>query len=82
MFLKKIKNYRYYIAVGQFSFIFAIFFSNVIGGGHIYRLLTHSELPEIWVYLCNGVAGLLLGISIVFNIRGLLLYRQTKQYNP
>ena len=78
MFLKN-KDYRFYIGIGQVCLVFGIFFSRVLGSGRIFKLIILSELPQIWVYLFNGAAGMLLGLSIVFHIKGLILYRKARE---
>jgi len=82
MYRFKNKDYRFFIGIGQFSLVLGIFFSRVLGSGRIFSLVTLSELPEIWVYIFNTAAGLFLGLSLVFNFRGLMLYRRTKHANP
>jgi len=69
---KDANDYRSMIAIGQFSLIFGIF------GTRIFKLLISSQASNSAFFMgfIDSISVVLLAVSIIFHIRGALLYRK------
>jgi hypothetical protein len=80
MLLRRIKDYRMRLALGQlFSIcgIIGLIAAGVFGGNGFFGLfLDESRLLDFLRGFLAGVSGVLLGLSVVFNIAALLTIRK------
>jgi predicted benzoate:H+ symporter BenE len=74
MLCDKIKNYRNLIAIGQFTLLLGLF-----GSTASIQLGNFGMIPDLWQGVLAGLASFLVGISIVFNVKGLMQYRLSRQ---
>ena len=74
MFCSKIKNYRNLLTIGWISLL-----AGIIGSYASIHLGGLGIISPFWQGLITGLACFLLGVSIVFNIKGLRQYRIAKQ---
>ncbi len=72
LLLSKIKNYKHMIAIGQILMVVSILFSTI-------SFLRIIDIRDFWLGLLEGMGMTLIVISVILNVRGILMYRKEKQ---
>ena len=79
MFLKNSnKDYRFYIGIGSLCLSTGIVLTRVLKIEWIENVLIKASAFNILWMTFSFISGVLLGVSIVFNIKGIFLYRNHK----
>lgn len=81
MWLKqKQQNYRDLIRLGWLCLLFGLFASVLTQerflAGALHSLIADERLLDTLHGITDGLSGVALGMSVVLNVRGLMLYRQ------
>ena len=74
MLCDKIKNYRNLIVIGQVTLLLGL-----LGSTASIHLSNLGLISGFWQGALAGFASFLVGISIVFNVKGLMQYRLARQ---
>jgi hypothetical protein len=78
-FGKIINNQRIMLIVGQFSLVFGILLSRIIGGSWLEHLLAAGSSLDFLRGFLDGISFVLIVVSLVCNLRYLVLYRASKE---
>lgn len=76
MLLKRIEkqSYRMYIVIGQLSLVFGILLTRLSQAAYFQEVT-----PSFYQGLIVGISGVMIGVSIVFNVQSLRYYRESKK---
>jgi hypothetical protein len=75
---KIFNNQRIMLVVGQLSLVFGILLSRIIGGYWLERLLSAGSNLDFFKGFMDGFSFVLILVSLVCNLRYLILYRANK----
>ncbi len=81
-FKQRQQNYRDLLRLGLLCLLFGLFASTLAQerflAGALHNLIANERLLDILQGMAAGLSGVALGMSIVLNVRGMMLYRQQK----
>jgi len=76
------QNYKDLLRLGMLCCLFGLFASTLSQerflAGALHNLIANERLLDILQGMAAGLSGVALGMSIVLNVRGMMLYRQQK----
>ena len=72
-------NQRIMLIVGQFSLVLGILLSRVVGGSWLEHLLAAGSTSDFLRGFLDGISFVLIIVSLVCNLRYLILYRASKE---
>ncbi len=72
LLMNKINDYKHMIAIGQILMVVGILFSTI-------SLLRVPGIHDFWLGFLIGLGMTMIVVSVIFNVRGLLMYRKEKQ---
>lgn len=78
MYAYESKEYQKYLGVGQLCFLFGILTQRLIRHHFLDGIVRVDWICETLTYLFSFGAAVLLGLSIVLNIKALSMYRRQK----